>query len=361
MQSKLKALLITLGQLCLQLGKRLLRGLQLTLRGCQRSLQYCWRTATRIYTKTRQTIHAIGQSPQYQFIKDRLIQYAYLCRLDKPIGIFLLLWPTLWALLIAADGMPDLLVLIVFVLGTVLMRSAGCAINDFADRKIDGHVKRTESRPIATGKVSPREALLVFVFLCLAAFALVLLMNRLTVYLSLAAVALATFYPFSKRLTYLPQVILGAAFACAIPMAFAAQTDTLPRITWLIFTAAVLWTTAYDTMYAIVDREDDLKLGVKSTAILFGEADVLIIMFLQGLVLLSLLFVGRRLDLSLWYYSGVIVATCLAIYQYYLIKDRDPAKCFKAFLNNNYFGMAIFIGLALHYLQLYWQALAINS
>lgn len=299
------------------------------------------------FSAARQRLYA---SPHYRFLRDRLVQYAYLCRLNKPIGIYLLLWPTLWALFIAGNGRPNPWILCIFIAGTVLMRSAGCAINDFADRNIDPHVRRTRERPIATGKVSPREALGVFVVLTLSAFGLVLLMNRFTLYLSVAGVVLATLYPFAKRYTYMPQVVLGAAFGWAVPMAFAAQTGELPVVAWLLFVTTVLWTTAYDTMYAMVDREDDLRIGVKSTAILFGEADVLIVMFLQVLVLIALIFTGQRLHLGPWYFGGLAVAGLFVVYQYLLIRHRDPARCFKAFLSNHYFGMAVFMGLLLHYI-----------
>lgn len=306
---------------------------------------------TRIRTSFSSARQRLYASPRYRFLRDRQQQYAYLCRLNKPIGIYLLLWPTLWALFIAGNGRPDLLILFVFIAGTVLMRSAGCAVNDFADRNIDPHVSRTRERPIATGKVSPQEAVGVFVVLALSAFGLVLLMNRLTVYLSAVGVVLAALYPFAKRYTYMPQVVLGAAFGWAVPMAFAAQTGELPVVAWLLFIATVLWTTAYDTMYAMVDREDDLKIGVKSTAILFGEADVLIVMFLQALVLIALIFTGQRLQLSTWYFGGLAVASLFVVYQYLLIRHRDPARCFKAFLSNHYFGMAVFMGLLLHYIE----------
>lgn len=311
-------------------------------------------TVKRAFNRLHHTLSSSRQrlqaSPRYQFLRDRLVQYAYLCRLHKPIGIYLLLWPTLWALFIAGNGRPDLLILFVFITGTVLMRSAGCAINDFADRNIDPHVHRTRERPIATGKVSPGEAIGVFVVLSLAAFGLVLLMNRLTVYLSAVGVVLAALYPFAKRYTYMPQVVLGAAFGWAVPMAFAAQTGELPVVAWLLYVATLLWTTAYDTMYAMVDREDDLKIGVKSTAILFGEGDVPIIMFLQALALTALIFAGQRLQLSTWYYGGITVAGLFVVYQYLLIRHRNPAQCFKAFLSNHYLGMAVFMGLLLHYI-----------
>ncbi len=276
--------------------------------------------------------------------------YARLMRLDKPIGIYLLLWPTLWALWIAGEGKPDLLVLGVFVLGVVLMRSAGCVINDYADRNIDPHVARTCKRPVASGEVAPREALILFGVLCMLAFALVLLMNPLTVYLSFVAVALAALYPFMKRYTNLPQVVLGAAFGWAVPMAFAAQTGEVPRIAWLLFVATVLWTTAYDTMYGMVDREDDLKIGVKSTAILFGESDRVVIAVLQLLALGALVLAGQAASLDGYYYFGLALAAGLVLYQQYLIREREPVACFKAFLNNHWFGAAVFSGIVLAYL-----------
>lgn len=282
--------------------------------------------------------------------RERLHQYFLLTRLHRPIGALLLLWPTLWALWIAAEGFPDPLVLGVFVVGVILMRSAGCVINDYADRDFDPHVKRTRERPIAAGKVSPREALVLFAVLCLAAFALVLLLNRLTILLAFVALGLAVVYPFTKRITYLPQLVLGAAFGWAIPMAFAAQTAELPRVAWLLFLVNILWATAYDTQYAMVDRDDDLKIGVKSTAILFGEADRLIIAMLQLLVLLGLLLVGQMAELGLYYYLGLAAAAGFALYQHYLIRDRDRDGCFHAFLNNNWFGAAVFAGIVLDYL-----------
>lgn len=282
-------------------------------------------------------------------IKPRLYQYYLLTRLHRPIGIFLLLWPMLWALWIASAGKPDLLVLTVFVLGVVLMRSAGCVINDYADRHIDPHVSRTRDRPIATGAVTPREALFLFGVLCLLAFGLVLLMNELTLKLALIALLLAVSYPYAKRYTYLPQVHLGAAFGWAVPMVFAAQTGSVPPLAWLLFVATVLWATVYDTMYAMVDRADDLHLGVKSTAILFGEADRLIIGALQLTLLAALGVVGLHAKLGAPYYLGLAAAAGLAVYHQYLIKDRAPAQCLKAFLNNNLLGAAVFIGIALNY------------
>jgi len=282
-------------------------------------------------------------------MKDRLIQYAHLMRLHRPIGIYLLLWPTLWALWIAAEGHPDLLVVFVFVSGVVLMRSAGCVINDYADREFDPHVERSRDRPIAAGRVKPTEALALFVVLCLGAFALVLLMNKLTIYLSLAGVVLAASYPFMKRYTHLPQVYLGAAFGWAVPMAFAAQTGEAPQLAWLLFGTALVWAVIYDTFYAMVDREDDRKVGVKSTAILFGDADLFVIGGLQLLMLAALLLIGDMAELSRWYYGSVVIAATLMVYHQWLTRERQPAKCFQAFLHNHYIGMIIFIGIVLHY------------
>ena len=283
-------------------------------------------------------------------IRERLTQYARLMRLDKPIGIYLLLWPTLWALWIAGEGKPDLRVIGVFVAGVVLMRSAGCVINDYADRKIDPHVARTCNRPIASGKVTAREALILFGVLCALAFSLVLLMNRLTLYLAFGGVVLAAIYPFMKRYTHLPQVVLGVAFGWAVPMAFAAQTGEVPRVAWLLFVATVLWTTAYDTMYGMVDREDDVKIGVKSTAILFGDADRIVIGVLQLLTLGALALAGQVASLGGYFYFGLALAAGLALYQQYLIRERQPAACFRAFLNNHWFGAAVFSGIVLAYL-----------
>ena len=283
-------------------------------------------------------------------IQQRLHQYYLLTRLNRPIGIFLLLWPTLWALWIAGDGSPRVLVCLVFVLGVVLMRSAGCVINDYADRDIDPHVVRTRERPMAARRVSSKEALALFGVLCLVAFGLVLLMNNLTIMLSVVGVALAIIYPFMKRYTHLPQVFLGVAFGWAVPMVFAAQTGAVPQVAWLLFVATVLWATAYDTMYAMVDRPDDIRIGVKSTAILFGDADRLLIGVIQLLFLVAMLLVGRQLEMGLFYYGGLLVAAGFGIYQQYLIRNREAAACFKAFLNNNWFGAAIFCGIVLNYI-----------
>jgi 4-hydroxybenzoate polyprenyltransferase len=279
----------------------------------------------------------------------KLYQYALLMRLNRPIGILLLLWPTLWALWIAGQGHPNILVTTVFVLGVILMRSAGCVINDYADRNIDPHVKRTRERPLAAKRVSEKEALILFVILCLIAFSLVLLMNILTIGLSVIAALLAAAYPFMKRYTHFPQVFLGAAFGFSIPMAFAAQTGEIPLIAWLLFVINILWTVVYDTLYAIVDREDDLLIGVKSTAVLFGKADKAIVATLQIIVIVLLLYLGQLISASYLYYIGIFIASMLAIYQQWLIKDREAAKCFQAFLNNHWFGMAVFVGIAGHY------------
>lgn len=283
------------------------------------------------------------------FVYERVHQYLLLMRFNKPIGIYLLLWPTLWGLWIAGVGHPDAKVFVVFVCGVVLMRAAGCIINDYADRKYDGRVQRTRERPLATGKVSETEALVLFTILGLLAFALVLTMNRLTIYLSLAAMALAVVYPFLKRVTHLPQPVLGAAFGWSIPMAFAAQTDSVPDIAWLLFIATILWATAYDTLYAMVDRTDDLKIGIRSTAILFGEQDRLMVGIMQAGVVLVLGIVGYKQAFSDFYYLCLGIAALFFIYQQVLVHHRNREKCFRAFLNNNYFGMVVFIGIVLHY------------
>lgn len=280
---------------------------------------------------------------------ERLRQYALLARLDRPIGILILLWPTLWALWVASAGKPDMLVFGVFTLGVVLMRSAGCVINDYADREFDPHVERTKRRPIAAGQVKPKEALIVFAVLCLTAFALVLLMNTFTIMLSFAGAFLAASYPFMKRYTQLPQAYLGMAFGWAVPMAFAAQTNTIPGVAWVLYLAVLLWALVYDTMYAMVDKDDDLKIGVKSTAILFGAYDRHIIGVLQLLILVLLVVVGRMQGLAWPYYLGLLVAAGLSAYQQKLIFHREKGLCFQAFLNNNWLGMAVFVGLVLAY------------
>lgn len=278
-------------------------------------------------------------------IGQRVRLYWQLMRMHKPIGALLLLWPTLWSLWLAADGVPRWDVLVIFVLGVFVMRSAGCVINDFADRKVDGHVKRTRERPLVSGQVSGGEAIALFIGLCLLAFGLVLLTNPLTIQLSVGGVLLAFSYPFMKRYTHLPQVVLGAAFAWAIPMAFAAQSGALGVEVWLLYTAVVLWTVVYDTFYAMVDRDDDLRIGVKSTAILFGEQDRLMTGVLQALTLYALVMVGSRFELGTFYYLSLGVAAALFAYQQYLIRFRQREACFKAFMNNNWVGLAIFIGV----------------
>ncbi|KPH95495.1 4-hydroxybenzoate polyprenyltransferase [Pseudoalteromonas porphyrae] len=271
--------------------------------------------------------------------------YKQLMRTDKPIGTLLLLWPTYWALWLASNGTPSLVNLIVFSLGVFVMRSAGCVINDYADREIDGSVKRTEQRPLAAGLVCSGEALSLFLLLIIIAFGLVLLLSWPTMLLSVGALLLAFSYPFMKRYTHLPQMVLGAAFGWAIPMAYMAATGDVPLQAWLLFTANVLWTMAYDTMYAMVDRDDDLKIGVKSTAILFGHFDRLIIFILNTVFIVLLAVVGVINDLDTPYWLGVLVACGFLVYQQSLIHTRDRERCFKAFLNNHYVGMAVFVGL----------------
>ena len=285
----------------------------------------------------------------WDHLKDRTLAYARLMRLHRPIGTLLCLWPVLWALWIAAAGLPDPRVLLVFVLGTFSMRSAGCVINDFADRNIDGHVKRTQGRPLATGEVSAREALILFAVLVLLSGALVLTMNSLTIQMAFVGVALAIIYPFMKRYTYLPQIFLGMAFGWGVPMAFAAQTDAVPNIAWAMFASAILWAMIYDTEYAMVDREDDLKLGMKSTAILFDDSDRTFILGFQILMLLGLALIGREARLGWPYTAALFVCGGMALYQQYLIHGREPEKCFKAFMNNNGYGAVVFFGIAASY------------
>ena len=273
-----------------------------------------------------------------------------LMRMDRPIGTMLLLWPTLWALWIAGEGRPDWWVAVVFVVGVFLMRSAGCVINDYADREFDPYVERTRNRPLAVGMVSPKEALVLFVVLGAIAFALVLTLNTLTIMMSFVGAALAASYPFMKRLTYLPQVYLGLAFGWSVPMAFAAQTGEVPIVAWLTLIVTVLWATAYDTIYAMVDRPDDLRIGVKSTAILFGEADRAIIGIIQVTMVAVLVIIGQQMKLGGIYFLAVLVAAGFMAYQQYLIKDRDGMQCMRAFRNNNWVGAIIFLGLFGQYL-----------
>jgi 4-hydroxybenzoate polyprenyltransferase len=282
-------------------------------------------------------------------LNPRAWDFIQLTRVDKPIGIYLLLWPTLWALWIAARGVPSLSNLLIFVIGVILMRAAGCVINDFADRKVDGHVKRTEQRPLVSGKVSSREALVLFAVLVGLSFLLVLLTNSLTVWLSFGGLALAACYPFMKRYTYYPQVVLGAAFSWGMPMAFTAETGDLPAAAWLLYIANLLWTVGYDTYYAMTDREDDLKIGVKSTAVLFGDADRVIILGLQGLALGCLLLAGSRFELGTCFHVGLLVAAGCFVWEFWYTRNREPQRCFKAFLHNHWAGLAIFVGIVADY------------
>lgn len=277
-------------------------------------------------------------------------KYARLMRLHRPIGIWLLLWPTLWALWLAGDGRPDPKVLLVFVLGTIIVRSAGCIINDFADRKLDPHVRRTADRPLATGEIAPAEALILFVGLMFVALGLVLTMNELTVWLAVGGALIAVVYPYTKRVLSTPQFVLGIAFGWGVPMAYAAQTGEVPRIGWLLFVAAIIWGIIYDTEYAMADREDDVAVGIRSTAVLFGDMDRAFIAGLQALFFLSLLLVGQSAGLSAWYYGGIGFALLLALYQQYLISHRDADRCFRAFLNNAWLGACVFTGILLDYI-----------
>ena len=276
--------------------------------------------------------------------------FLQLMRADKPIGTLLLLWPTLWSLWIAADGIPDVSTLVVFCLGVFVMRSAGCVINDFADRKVDGFVERTKNRPLPSGRATSKEAIYLFIGLALTAFLLVITQNKLTIQLSFIGLLLAFVYPFMKRFTNLPQFVLGLAFSWSIPMAYAAQANQLSYVVWLLFIANMTWTIAYDTMYGMVDKEDDLKIGIKSTAILFGKFDKIIIAGFQLATLLILLAVGILESMSNFYYIALIIVLGLFIQQQIRIKNRDRANCFKAFLDNNYVGFTIFVGLFLTYL-----------
>lgn len=280
----------------------------------------------------------------------KLPAFVELTRFDRPIGIFLLLWPTLCALWIAAGGFPDLRLLLIFIAGTTVMRAAGCCVNDFADYNIDGHVSRTEKRPLARGALTRKDALGCFIFLSAIGFGLVLLTNELTVMLSFGAIIVIALYPFMKRFTNLPQLVLGVAFSFGILMAFTAQTDSLPSAVFLLFVANTLWTVAYDTQYAMVDREFDKEIGVKSTAILFGDADRMMIGMLQFMFVLAMWLAGGRFEMGAPYYVSLVVAAGLLIYQQYLIRDRSPGNCFRAFLNNNWVGAVLFVGVLLNYL-----------
>ena len=273
--------------------------------------------------------------------------YIRLMRLDKPIGSLLLLWPTYWALFLSADGWPDFDLLIIFTLGVFVMRTAGCVINDFADRKIDKHIVRTQGRPLATGEISSNSALALFGLLLLVALGLVLQTNLLTIKLSLIALLLATLYPFTKRWTNLPQLVLGAAFGMSVPMAFSAQTGVIPLTAWLVFMATLVWTLIYDTFYAMGDRDEDLKIGVKSTAILFAKYDHIIITFLQILLIIVFVLIGNTFDLGLIYDFSLVVILFFMIYHQFLLKKRQKEEYFKAFLSNNFIGMTVFLGIFL--------------
>jgi 4-hydroxybenzoate polyprenyltransferase len=289
------------------------------------------------------------EAPFWYRLYRRVEEYMLLMRLDRPIGIYLLLWPVLWALWIAGNGQPDPRVLLVFVAGVVVMRSAGCIINDFADRDFDPHVKRTRGRPLAARRVTPTEALVLFVLLAALALWLVTRLDPFTILLSFGGAALAVSYPFVKRVFPLPQLYLGAAFGWGVPMAFAAQLGTLPRVCWVLFLAAVVWAGIYDTMYAMVDRDDDMKIGVKSSAILFADMDRPIIAIMQAMMLFALVLAGRSMQFGYWFYGGLTLAGVLFLWQQWLIRKRDPEACFRAFLNNNYVGLVIFVGVLLEY------------
>ena len=287
----------------------------------------------------------------YPDLRAKAMVYARLMRMDRPIGTLLLLWPTLWALWIASAGMPTLHMLFVFVTGVFLTRSAGCVMNDYADRNLDLHVERTRNRPLTTGEVSGREAFYLILGLLGAAFLLVLTTNRLTVLLSFLALPLGGIYPFMKRYTYVPQFFMGMAFSWGIPMAFAATQYSIPPVAWLLFTANVIWSMTYDTIYAIVDREDDKKIGIKSTAILFEGSDHEFIGIFQLLMLFTLVLTGNQLQMGTSYYLALLVTTLLFAYHQYLIKGAEPARCFRAFLNNNWVGAVVFAGIVLNYIQ----------
>ena len=284
-----------------------------------------------------------------QNINKKLDAYERLMRLDKPIGILLLLWPTLWALWLASRGIPDWITLLIFVAGTVLMRSAGCVMNDIADRKLDGLVERTKNRPLATGEVGLKEAYLLAAGLALMAFALVLLFNKTTILLSVAALFLAATYPFTKRFLAIPQAYLGVAFGFGMPMAFAAVNNYTPPLAWILLVTNVFWSMAYDTEYAMVDRDDDLKIGIKSSAIFFGKYDVIAVMVCYAIMLGLLVYVGKLMGFGKYYFIGLAAALLLVFWQYILIKSRDKSNCFKAFLHNNWIGLVLFIGLAAEY------------
>lgn len=277
----------------------------------------------------------------------RTNDFLELMRFDKPVGTLLLLWPTLSALWLAASGTPSIDILVIFILGVILMRAAGCVINDFADRNVDGAIQRTRNRPLVDGRITTTEALLLFAVLCLTAFLLVLMTNNLTIVLSIGGVSLAALYPFMKRYSHLPQVVLGAAWAWAIPMAFAAQTGTLVTGLWVFYIAIVLWTVAFDTFYAMVDRADDIKVGIKSTAILFDDLDLAMIGVLQALTVFALILTGQNFDRGLGYFIGIAIIALLFIYQQLIARNREPEACFKAFRNNHWVGLVLFVAIVI--------------
>jgi 4-hydroxybenzoate polyprenyltransferase len=279
----------------------------------------------------------------------RVQEWIRLMRLDKPVGIWLLLWPELWALWIAGDGRPDPRILVIFLIGTVVMRSAGCVINDFADRNVDPYVKRTKDRPLAARRIGPREALALFGVLSIIALYLALQLDFKTLRLAFIGAALTVSYPFLKRFFPLPQFYLGMAFGWAVPMAYMAASGSLPRVAWVLFTTAVLWACIYDTLYAMVDRDDDLKIGIRSSAILFADMDRVIVGIMQAMMLFSLMLVGRAMKFGNFFLAGVVAAALFFLYQQWLIREREPAKCFRAFVNNQHVGLAIFIGILLEY------------
>jgi 4-hydroxybenzoate polyprenyltransferase len=298
--------------------------------------------------------HRISATPFYNetlpALRHKSVLLGRLMRLDRPIGTYLLLWPMLWALWLSSDGKPMPDMLIVFSVGVFLTRSAGCVANDFVDADIDPHVQRTRERPLAQRVVTRREAIALFLTLSLLSLSLLYFLNTLARQLALVAGVLLVTYPFFKRFFPLPQAYLGIAFTWSVPMVYAAQTGTVPQVAWLVFIAGLLWTVAYDTMYAMVDREDDLRLGLRSSAILFGDADRTIVAALQAMTLLAMGLVGRTLELGSWFAGGLVAASLFAAYEQWLIRDRDRGRCLQAFLNNNYFGLSIFAGIALDYL-----------
>jgi len=291
------------------------------------------------------------EAPFFHRLSRRFEEYWELARFNRPVGTWLLLWPALWALWISGEGQPNPRVLIVFVLGVIVMRAAGCVINDFADRDIDPHVRRTRDRPIAARRVSPVEALVLFVALLAVALFLVTFLDLLTIKLAFIGAALTVSYPFVKRIFPMPQLYLGISFGgWSVPMAFAAVTGKLPRVAWVLYIAAVVWAAIYDTIYAMIDREDDLKIGVKSSAILFADMDKALIFVMQAMMIFALVLAGQSMHFGEWYYGGLTAAGVLFLYQQWLIRDRNPAGCLRAFLNNQYVGMAIFVGILLQYI-----------